>query len=360
MKTKKLLCTLLASLFITVLVLSGCSSSGDKKPMFPDLSNTQPSTQSPSQPVTDTSPDVSSIVIESTPSEVSAVTSVPGDSTITPAAWKVEDRDGHIIYMMGSIHMGDDSAQTMPDYIENAYKACDSLAVEADISNIMNDPAQAQQYLSLFIYEDGSTIKDHLSAETYSGAVDKLTSSGLYNVAYDQLKPFLWVSFLSMTMSNTTGLNYNTGVDMIFLDRAKHDGKTILEVESLTFQFELFNNFSDALNDLMIAEYLQPNFDTYINEATLDLYNHWKNGTVSEDLLLSGTFNNLDPENAALYQEYIDKLLVTRNRSMANVAEQYLRNGQKVFFLVGILHYCGDTGLVSLLQNDGYTVTALH
>lgn len=360
MKVRKLLCTLLASLFITVPVLSGCNDSGPKKPMFPTISDTQTSTQSPSNPVTDTSPDVSSIVIESTPSEISTVTSIPSDSTITPAAWKVEDRDGHIIYMMGSIHMGDSSALAMPDYIENAYKACDSLAVEADISNVMNDPAQAQQYISLFMYEDGSTIKDHISEEVYNGAVDKLTAAGLYNAAYNQFKPFLWTSLLSMTMGNTIGLSTNSGVDMIFLDRAKHDGKTILEVENLTYQFELFNSFSDALNNLMMAEYLQPNFETYVNEATLDLYNQWKNGTVSEDLLLSGTFNNLDPENAALYQEYIDKLLTTRNRSMTDTAEQYLQNGQKVFFLVGVLHFYGENGIVSLLQKDGYTVTSLH
>ena len=356
MKVRKLLCTLLASLFITVPVLSGCNDSGPKKPMFPTISDTQ----TPSNPVTDTSPDVSSIVIESTPSEISTVTSIPSDSTITPAAWKVEDRDGHIIYMMGSIHMGDSSALAMPDYIENAYKACDSLAVEAGISNVMNDPAQAQQYISLFMYEDGSTIKDHISEEVYNGAVDKLTAAGLYNAAYNQFKPFLWTSLLSMTMGNTIGLSTNSGVDMIFLDRAKHDGKTILEVENLTYQFELFNSFSDALNNLMMAEYLQPNFETYVNEATLDLYNQWKNGTVSEDLLLSGTFNNLDPENAALYQEYIDKLLTTRNRSMTDTAEQYLQNGQKVFFLVGVLHFYGENGIVSLLQKDGYTVTSLH
>ena len=384
MKHKKMLCTLLAALCLTV-PLYGCSQNSSLQPIFPILGSsnapesaptsepspstsdptpsTSPSTSDPtpstSTSTSDPTPSTSPSTSDQTPS--TSPSSSPTGETITPAAWKVEDRNGHIIYMMGSIHMGDEAVNYMPDYVEQAYQSCDSIAVEADISGVMEDPSLAQQYAPLFLYTDGTTIEDHLSPETYQGAVNKLTAAGLYNAAYNRFRPFIWTSLLSTTITNTIDLDAANGVDLKFITRAKADNKPVREIESLTFQFEMFNSFSDELSDLMVAEYLQPNFDTYTNESTLDLYEQWKAGTVSEDLVLSGTFTDVDSsENAALYQEYIDKLILTRNRSMTNVAEQYLQNGDKVFFLVGVLHYYGEGGILDLLQKDGYTVTRLH
>ncbi len=348
----------MTALLLTVPLITGCqNNTGSTANPFwsdatavSDIVTSVPQESVPTESVPISSPTESSLV---------STEPRPTNNDISPAAWKVEDRDGHIIYMMGSIHMGDDSVQYMPDYIENAYLSCDSLAVEADISGILEDPAQAQQYAGMFLYSDGTKIQDHISEETYNGCVELLTSANLYNSMYDLFKPFIWTSAMSQAFPNYTGLDYNKGVDMMFLTRAKNENKTILEVESLTFQFEMFNSFSDELNDLMMSEYLQPNFGTLMNEGTLELFNAWKYGTVSEELILTGTFTEQDADKAALYQEYIDKLVLTRNRSMAETAEQYLQNGQKVFFLVGVLHFYGDGGLLDLLQQAGYTITPL-
>ena len=358
MKNKIRITALMTALLLTVPLITGCqNNTGSTANPFwsdatavSDIVTSVPQESVPTESVPISSPTESSLV---------STEPRPTNNDISPAAWKVEDRDGHIIYMMGSIHMGDDSVQYMPDYIENAYLSCDSLAVEADISGILEDPAQAQQYAGMFLYSDGTKIQDHISEETYNGCVELLTSANLYNSMYDLFKPFIWTSAMSQTFPNDTGLDYNKGVDMMFLTRAKNENKTILEVESLTFQFEMFNSFSDELNDLMMSEYLQPNFGTLMNEGTLELFNAWKYGTVSEELILTGTFTEQDADKAALYQEYIDKLVLTRNRSMAETAEQYLQNGQKVFFLVGVLHFYGEGGILDLLQQAGYTITPL-
>ena len=68
----------------------------------------------------------------------------------------------------------------------------------------------------------------------------------------------------------------------------------------------------------------------------------------------------MNEKEQSLYDEYSEKLVLTRNRSMAQKAEEYLTSGQKVFCLVGALHFYGEGGIINLLQKDGYTITPIH
>jgi|GEM_PF-6167079 len=359
MKRLNTLCSLMASVILAVPFLSGCSRNATQSttplpnPFWKVAAGTDvsssplPSAPSVSQPVLSTSIPATSI-----PS-----TSNPSGSINTPAVWKAEDNNGHLIYMMGTIHVGDETINNMPDYFETAYQYSDAIAVEADISEIMSDNTKANQYLGKMIYQDGTTIKDHLSAETYNGIVNHLESHQLYNAAYDNYKPFLWTSLLANTMPMTNGLDYYHGIDLIITNRAKSEHKPVYEVESLDYQLDLFNSFSDQLNDLMLSEYLKPGFAQIADQATARLYDCWKKGTVTAEMNLDGTFSDRTEENSALYQEYIEKLLLTRNKHMAEAAEQYLTSGQKVFFMVGVLHFYGDGGIIDLLQQDGYRIS---
>ena len=323
MKHRRLLCAFMSTVLFALPFFTGCSGSGDGG--------------------------------ASSGTQISGSTQNP-----TPDMWKVDDNKGHSIYMIGTIHVGDESVNNMPDYVEQAYASCDSIAIEADISGIVAGTSDTTQYVSMMMYSDGTTIKDHITPEVYQGAVDKLTAANLYNELYDNFKPFIWTSLLGMTLQGTNGLDINHGFDVVMTNRARNDGKNVIEVESLESQFEMFNSFSDGLNNLMIAEYLKPNYEEFANKATLEIYNSWKAGTVSEDMVISSTFEGANAENEQYYQEYYEKLLIERNKIMAQAAMQYLENGSKVFLMVGVLHFYGNGGIVDLLQKSGYTVTEVH
>jgi len=53
-------------------------------------------------------------------------------------------------------------------------------------------------------------------------------------------------------ITKKAGLNSYDGIDIHFLKKARDDNKEILEVESVTFQYELLTGFSDELYDLII------------------------------------------------------------------------------------------------------------
>jgi uncharacterized protein YbaP (TraB family) len=45
-----------------------------------------------------------------------------------------------------------------------------------------------------------------------------------------------------------------------------------------------------------------------------------------------------------------------RNLNMADKAEEYLKTGKTTFYIVGAGHMVGETGIIKLLRDRGYTV----
>ena len=352
MKLKKLLCCILSSLFISIPFIAGCSSSeGSSDSLFNTSAQFSQTELSSAQPME------SSYITESSQPAVSYPQST--DTEITPALWRAEDTSGNYIYLMGSMHMGDDAINYLPDYVNNAFNECPYLAVEADIDSILQDTAKLQQLAVKLVYADGTTIKDHLSEDTYNGIVSLLQEKGMYQAQYEYCKPFLWQSILTSALPIQTTLDIQHGVDMIFLQRAKNDNKQIIEIEDIDFQIDMFNSFSDGLYDLILSQFLKPNYSQLASEYLSALYTMWKKGVIDESMILSGTFLDTTNDNYEYMQEYYNKLIKERNIDMTKTIKSYLSSGQKVFVLVGSFHYCGEDGIISMLQKDGYTVSRI-
>ena len=147
MKFKKLLCGILAVTTLIVPALSGCKHV-DKKEMFKVESSSPSSVVSRTEESQDSQP--------------------PSSNSITPLMWKAEDKNGNYAYLFGSIHAGDSAVDNMPDYFEKAYADSDTLAFEIDMSDIYSEITASSSMLTDVIYSDGTTIKDHISENTYN------------------------------------------------------------------------------------------------------------------------------------------------------------------------------------------------
>ena len=57
-----------------------------------------------------------------------------------------------------------------------------------------------------------------------------------------------------------------------------------------------------------------------------------------------------------MYREYEKIMFDDRNLNMADKAEEYLKTGKTTFYIVGAGHMVGETGIIKLLRDRGYTV----
>ena len=273
----------------------------------------------------------------------------------TPLLYKVTDGKGAVLYLLGSIHIGDERTQSMPDYVMEAYDASSYICVEANIVAYEKDVAKQMEDLKDLLCEEGKTIKDYLGEDLYLPARKFLQSRGLYNAVYDMYKPALWSSLLDEAVSSYTDLESEYGVDRFFINKAAAEGKEIREVESVDFQNDMMNGFSDELYRLMISDMVY--YPKSNVENLLSMYETWLRGDEAAiEEMLKIDYTGAPEEQVKLFTDYNKTMITDRNVGMANKAEEYMADGGTGFYIVGLAHVAGKGALAELLRGRGYTV----
>ncbi len=353
MKIKKLASAVLSAILGTIIVFSGCSNGGSVNDNSSKTESSAPTSVAESKTESSQTSKAESSTVSKTESQSSKNESSKNtepDADYTPAMWKVTKGDKEM-YLFGSIHATQDGAENLPDYVQKAFDECDYLAMELDTDSMMNDLGQALQLTQKLMYTDGTTIKDHISEETYNAAVKYLTEKGLYMSYYDNFKPMMWISLLENAMYNGSGIDITKSMESIMTSKAKKANKEILEVENMDIQLGVFDNLSDKLVDVMILSYTQVD-PTEQAKSNNKLYEQWKHGEAIKDT----DEDEIPDEYKEAYEKYSKAMLTDRNKGMADKAEEYMNDGKKVFFMVGAAHMYGDNGIVQLLTDRGYTV----
>lgn len=360
MKKKSLISITLASLLVSGAIVGGCTQTENTESSQPQ--NSVSSVTSETSEISETSQEKESSAESS--AESSEESSEPEQPKISPTMWKVTDQDGNFIYMMGSIHVADSEVMNMPEYFEAAYAQSNAIAVECDTTEIVNDLSQSFAMISKMKYPDNSTLDQHVSKEIYDAAVKALKDDKIYSPLYDYYKPIFWTSMMDAMAVEKSKLSTDYGVDMTIINRAKADEKEVLEIESVDFQNDLLANFSEDIQNLMLKAYVMNGYSSEEAAKELEeLYEHWKNGTITEELLNQeddfSDITEFTEEEKAAYEEYNKQMLTDRNIGMADKAQEYLQGDKTVLYIVGAAHYYGDNGLMKLLTDKGCTFEVL-
>ncbi|PIH56274.1 TraB/GumN family protein [Paenibacillus sp. LK1] len=260
--------------------------------------------------------------------------------------WEVES-NGNTVYLVGSMHIADESFYPLRKEFEEAFAEADYLGVEIDISKAAEE-AQQKIVLDLGSYQDGTTLKDHISSETYTQLGNILKQSGLEPNALDTFKPWVVESTLASLKSMKAGYEASAGVDLYFIQKAIERKLPVIELESYESQLGMFNDFSKELQEKTLKATLD-NFDV-LDDSVNQMAEMWKTGNDEQLLELTNSFSD--------DEEYNKAMLIDRNVGMADKIDGYLKNGkgEEYFIVVGAAHYLGDHGIVKLLKDKGYTV----
>ncbi|MBQ3050132.1 MAG: TraB/GumN family protein [Oscillospiraceae bacterium] len=283
-----------------------------------------------------------------------------GESSIDPLFWEVtsEQYSGKV-YLLGSMHACTADTYPLPAHIMEAYSGSEAVAVECDILEFENDMAQQVSAMQYIMYSDGTKIADHLSEESYNSAVARLKELGIYSTQFDRYKPMMWSSLIEGEIVEKAGLSYDYGVDSYLLAKAKIDGKTVLQIESVEYQYSMMGGFSDGLQELLLQDYLPENAVEEQTAVIKELFNGWKTGdpAAMSNKIDEETLAGMTEEERQYVDEYFTQMLDVRNLRMADAAESYVKRGMTVFLVVGAAHMVDENGIVNTLRERGYTVT---
>jgi uncharacterized protein YbaP (TraB family) len=263
--------------------------------------------------------------------------------------WKVQSKT-NTAYIAGSIHAYKSELYPLPKSMEDAFDKSDVLAVEANINEVK--PESIMSLINVAFYQDGSTLENHLSRETYEMTVQKLNKLGLSPELFQNTKPW----FVALTVTSVElmklGLDPEQGTDNYFLKKAENK-KKILELESIDYQVNLLNSFSDSEQELFLVSAFSDL--ELLKEEINEILKAWNTGnTKTMESFVSKSLKD-DPRMVPIYE----KLIFERNKNIASKIEGYLKAKENYFVVVGTAHLIGKDGIIEILKKKGYLVEQL-
>ncbi|MGB0128774.1 MAG: TraB/GumN family protein [Rhodocyclaceae bacterium] len=275
---------------------------------------------------------------------------VPGWAGERLYLWEATKGDARV-FLFGSVHLCRPDCFPLPDEVLRAVDEAATLAVELD----PGARGMQSQLLARALYPAGETLHRDLSAQSIDHLNAALSRVGMPAASVLRMRPWMVVSTLTMGAAIQAGYGAQQGIDLWLLRRARAQGKSIVELETVDEQLASLDTMPREQQEQMVRQTLdmvhQGKLTGYIDE----LVDAWRRGDPERLLALSR--EGLPGEAQA--ERLVSALVAQRNRVMATrIAEVSAERGV-VFAAVGALHFAGKGNILEHLQAAGFTVRQL-
>jgi len=262
--------------------------------------------------------------------------------------WRVRS-ESTTMHLLGSIHLLKPAAFPLAPVIERAYKDASVTVFEVDLG-ADGTPEASLGMLAAGLLPEGTTLQEVVSPETYRLTERRIEEAGLDPGRMQRVRPWMVATTLALTELQRAGYSATDGVDRHYYQRAKTEGKSVVGLETIQFQLDLFADLSPREDEAFLRQTVRE-LETVIPMVD-ELIGHWQAGRTGEveALLAEG------------YREHPDlfkKLVSDRNLDWIPKLEELLAGDERVFVVVGALHLIGEGGVIGLLEEKGYTVEQL-
>lgn len=266
-----------------------------------------------------------------------------------PLVYRVTDDQGHTIYLLGTIHVGNEEMYPLGPGVEEAYREAEIIAVELDLYAYGGNLFNSVRYAFSMMYGLNDSAEKHLSPEAYALGVEKL---GLPEMALKRMKPVMWYSLAEQKMYEAAGLDAMKGVDYRLLRQAHQDGKQIDELETVEEQMAVLLSFPDEVMDHEIQAMLT--FPEESAQGLRNLFEAWRQGDRDGlETLLNAQEEEAEGGLEEAYGAFSDTLIDSRNDGFEQQALAYLNSGKTALIAIGAFHIVGENGLVEKLTRAG-------
>ncbi|MFA0961241.1 TraB/GumN family protein [Roseivirga sp. BDSF3-8] len=242
-------------------------------------------------------------------------------------------------YLYGTIHIICPADFTLAPYVEQAVKETSLTVLELD----MDDPdLQTQMQQSMInpglmnftenMDEESRTKLDQILKKQYGAGVQQL---GI-------MKPFVIQNMLLLKYLPCAAPESYEGR---FIELSQQQEQEIIGLETVAYQFSVFDSIPQEEQIAWIEDMINDSAST-ANEFSR-MVEAYKAKDVERLLEIS-----IESEQ---FLNYADLLLYQRNQNWIPRIEQIVKE-QSAFIAVGAGHLGGQKGVISLLQDKGYTV----
>lgn len=272
---------------------------------------------------------------------------LPALALAEPGFWHAS-KAGRNLWILGSIHAGEERFYPLPAVIDDAWRKADVLILETDLNNISaSDSAQIAQMSQL---PRGQSLKQVLPPALYQRTVSAAKQLGLAEASLQPMQP--WVAAITLTQQalQKAGYQAELGVDHYYASAAARMGVPVRGLERVPEQFAYLAGLSSLQQDFLTATLDQMKS---MDQEIPAMMQAWLDGDgPALQKLLS------DEQASPALQEYLQRrLLKERNHNW--IPKLLAMPEANQFLVVGALHLYGPDGILNLLRQQGYQLEVL-
>ncbi len=267
----------------------------------------------------------------------------PACSQASSLLWKIEGNGlAEPSWLYGTQHLMCGEDFVIPDYAVQRLKSSGALVLEIDLS----DPAVQQRMMQLSRLPEGKRISESIQDEETRADIEEFLTlhfgAGLEQ--FGGMRPFMLA-----TMAITAVAECEQAVeshDLHLVQEAMKLGTDVRALETVEFQFSLFDEIplDDQVQEL-ISIVQDPATERDKFRSMTELYRR-------QDI--AGLYRLIGEDE--FMQAHSELLIDERNRTWIPAMEEMSRE-KSMFYAVGAGHLPGDSGVINLLREAGYTLT---
>ena len=247
--------------------------------------------------------------------------------------------------VFGTIHSEDPEVLRLATPVRQAFDAARQVVVE-----VLLDADAMVFSSSAMLLMDGRLLSDVIGQSLFKKVSSAIQARGIPEVVLERMKPWAAAVTLSMPTPETGEV-----LDMALYHQALEAGKQVYGLETIQEQLRVFDALPETDQVVLLQDTVE-NF-TLIDAMHAELLSAWKQRDL--DRLMAINAEAMEGGDQQLADDFQQRLIVERNRRMAERMQPYLNAGG-AFVAIGALHLPGADGVLNLLQRQGYTVRVVY
>lgn len=259
--------------------------------------------------------------------------------------WEISQPGVPASYLFGTIHSEDPEVLRLAAPVQKAFDVSQAVVLE-----VLLDMEAMMSSSTAMLMMDGRSLKDVVGESLFLKAAAAMRERGMPEIMTEHMQPWAVAVTLSMPVPETGQV-----LDMVLYQGALQDGKRVHGLETIQEQLDVFATMS--LDDqVMLLKDAVAHFHE-IDALHAELLTAWKQRDLARLVAINaGVLATGDQQFADDFQK---RLIVSRNRLMVDRMQPHLKRGS-TFVAVGALHLPGEKGLLTLLEQRGYTLRVVY
>lgn len=266
-------------------------------------------------------------------------------------------RGSRTLHVIGTMHINDPRLDAVTAALEPLIAKADLLLLEGTKREEAEMMAAIGSDPSLTLITEGPSLIDRLPPAEWNDLAAKARANGVAPWMAAKMRPWFLAVSMAVPPCLRTSPERTRGLDKRLEQAADEAGTETRALESPMTLFEVFN--SEPLEEQVrqLRAYLTllggeqdaifTMIESYFNEQALTYFTIYERDFLQSDALPP-------EETRRIWQESMEAMLDNRNRAWIPVIEA--AEGDLIVVAAGALHLPGETGVLNLLQQQGYSL----